>query len=124
VESTASECICVEQLEIFAHVGVTDNERRHPQRMTLTLKIWPNEPFDKLQDEIGRTINYSEVSRTAREFIEGRSDKLIETLASQLASRLLDRFPAQAIEVELRKFVLPNAQHVAVIVKRSRGTGP
>ncbi|MEY2484556.1 MAG: 7,8-dihydroneopterin aldolase/epimerase/oxygenase [Verrucomicrobiota bacterium] len=92
--------------------------------MTLTLKIWPNEPFDKLQDEIGRTINYSEVSRTAREFIEGRSDKLIETLASQLASRLLDRFPAQAIEVELRKFVLPNAQHVAVIVKRSRGTGP
>jgi dihydroneopterin aldolase len=50
----------------------------------------------------------------------GRSDKLIETLADRLASHLLQLFPIQKIEIELRKFVLPDADYVSVIVTRNR----
>ena len=50
--------------------------------------------------------------------MESRSARLIETLASEVAGHLLKQFPVQAIEVELRKFVLADAKHVAVIVRR------
>jgi dihydroneopterin aldolase len=114
-----ADCIHVRDLEVFARVGVTENERLRPQRITISLTIWPKSAFETLQDDISRTVNYSELCRVAREFIEARSDKLIETLASELASHLLEHVPIQSVEIELRKFVLPDAKHVAVIVKRN-----
>jgi dihydroneopterin aldolase len=52
----------------------------------------------------------------------GRSDKLIETLADRLAAHLLRLFLIQKIEIELRKFVLPDAEYVSVTVTRTRPT--
>lgn len=115
----ATDRIRVEQLEVFAHVGVTENERAQPQRLTLTLTVWPNEIFENLQDDIGRTANYSAICATAREFLADRAHNLIETLAAQLAVQLLEEFPIQKVEIEVRKFVLPDAKHVAAVVTRS-----
>jgi dihydroneopterin aldolase len=110
--------IHVEQLEIFARVGVTENERANPQRLTLTISAWPGESFDKLEDDIIRTANYSAICAAARDFARERSVKLIETMADRLASHLLQNFPIRKIQVEIRKFVLPDAKHVSVIVTR------
>lgn len=119
MERAESDRIHIEQLEVFARVGVTENERAKPQRLTLTITIWPNERFEKLEDDITRTANYSAVCATAREFIRDRTDKLIETLAAHLASHLLEVFPIQKVQIELRKFVLPDAKYVSVSIARS-----
>jgi dihydroneopterin aldolase len=119
MEYAAGENIRIEHLEISARLGVTDEERSHPQRITLNLTIWPSVCFDKLQDEISRTVNYVELGRAAGELVQSRDWKLIETLASELASHLLGKFPVQAVEVEVRKFVLPNTQYVSVTVRRT-----
>lgn len=119
MSSPGTDRIRIEQLELYARVGVTENERLRPQRITINLTIWPKIAFGALQDDISRTVNYSELCRVAREFVQARSDKLIETLASELASHLLEHVPIQSVEIELRKFVLPDAKHVAVIVKRN-----
>ena len=115
----ATDCIHIEQLEVFARVGVTENERRNPQRITLSLTVWPERAFEDLEDDIGQTANYSAVSAAAREIVAARSDKLIETLAAEIANSLLKSFPVRKVKVELRKFVLPQAKHVAVIAVRS-----
>jgi dihydroneopterin aldolase len=47
---------------------------------------------------------------------------LIETLASELAAKFLQTFPIDKVRLELRKFVLPDANHAAVIVTRSAQT--
>jgi dihydroneopterin aldolase len=117
--TSAADCIRVEQLEVFAHVGVTENERGQPQRLTLTMTVWPNETFENLQDDISRTANYSAVCASAREFLASHEHKLIETLAAQLAAQLLEEFPIRKLEIEVRKFVLPDAKHVAAVVTRS-----
>ena len=119
VEKDAGDSITIEQLEIYARVGVTENERGSPQRLALTISVWPNQRFDKLKDDITETVNYSAISAAAREFARDHSTKLIETLAAELASYLLQNFPVGKVCVELRKFVLPDAKHVSVILTRT-----
>jgi FolB domain-containing protein len=116
--AAGTDRIHIEQLELYARVGVTENERAQAQRITLSLTVWPKAAFGKLEDDITRTVDYSELCRSAREFVERRSAKLIETLASDVAAHLLKEFPLRTVEIELRKYVLPDAKHVAVIVRR------
>jgi dihydroneopterin aldolase len=123
VEARENDFIHIEQLEVFARIGVTENERANPQRLTLSITVWPNERFEDVQDDITRTVNYSAISVATREFVGDRSDKLIETLAADFASHLLKTFPVTKVRIELRKFVLPEAQYAAVTVTRTAAAG-
>ncbi len=118
VTSGPADEIQVDELEVYARVGVTENERAKPQRLTLTITVWPVEPFEKLQDDIANATNYSAICVTVRDFAAERSDRLIETLAAELAAKLLHTFAIRKVRLELRKFVLPDAKYVAVIVTR------
>lgn len=117
--SSAPDHIHIEQLEVFARVGVTENERSKPQRLTLSITVWPVSGFQDLQDDISRTVNYSAVAVAACDFLRERPAKLIETSAGQLADRLLQTFPIHKVQLELRKFVLPDAKYVSVSLTRT-----
>jgi dihydroneopterin aldolase len=112
--------IHIEQLMLAGRVGVPEKERAAVQRLTANITLWPLQQPEELHDDIAKTVNYSKVCEETKKFVLGRSDKLIETLADRLASHLLELFPIQKIEIELRKFVLPDADYVSVIVTRSR----
>src|SRR4051812_4748651 len=114
------DAIHVERLEISARVGVSDDERAAPQRLLVSLTIWPPKRFDDLQDDLAQSVDYAVVAKSVRTFVEQRCDKLIETLASALAAHLLDSFTIRAVRIELRKFVIPKCDHVAVIITRKR----
>jgi dihydroneopterin aldolase len=123
VEEVDRDSILIEQLELFARVGVTESERAHPQRLTVSIRLWPREDFDKMQDDITRTVNYSAIAVATHEFAQERSDHLIETLVDSLAQHLVRLFPIRKISIELRKFVLPDAEYVAVMVTRVANAG-
>ena len=44
---------------------------------------------------------------------------LIETLAEEIATMLLAAYPLAAVEIELRKYILPDTEFVAVRIRRS-----
>src|SRR4029077_14052808 len=123
VHSSAQNAIHIEELELFARIGVTDRERATPQRVTVSITIWPEKQFDVLGYDIARTIDYSALCAVTREFVTARSDKLIETLAAALAEHLLKVYPIRQIGIELRKFALPDAQYAAVTLIRSAAVG-
>ena len=114
----SSDQIHIEQLEIFARVGVPESEREKPQRLTVSITLWPARDLRDLNDEIGRTINYSTVCEETKKFVRDQSARLIETLADGLAAHLLKFFLVRKISVELRKFVLPDAKYASVTVTR------
>ena len=114
----SEDAIHVEQLEMFAHVGVPDHERDKPQRITVTITAWPKASLHALSDDICSTINYSAIARIVRDVVDERRDKLIETLAEKIAERLLRDLPIRCLRIELRKFVLPDAAYVSVIITR------
>ena len=114
--------IQIAELELTARIGVPDEERERPQRLTISMTLWPRGNFEQLDDQLDRTVDYAAVCREVKEFVSGRTDKLIETLADAVAHRLLSVFELLRVRVEVRKFVLPNVKHVAVIVERERAS--
>ncbi|MEP6937357.1 MAG: dihydroneopterin aldolase [Chthoniobacterales bacterium] len=116
-----ADCIHIEQLEVLASVGVTETERARVQRLAITITLWPQSDFARLDDDVAKTVNYSAVCDVTRTFLAGRSDKLIETIADQLAAHLLGAFKIRAVDLEIRKFIIPDAAFVAVRLTRSGG---
>src|SRR4051794_16724114 len=114
--SLTDDRIHIQELELVAPVGVLDEERARPQRLTVSLTLWPQTSFDKMQDQIELTVDYAAVCDAVKELVAKRTDKLIETLVDAIASHVLRAFPLAEIRVELRKFILPDVQYVAALV--------
>jgi phosphoglycolate phosphatase len=115
--------IRIEDLELMAHVGVPEEERAQPQRLTVSITLQPPHSFGDLGDDLSRTIDYAAVCEEVRRFVAGRQDKLIETLAHEIAEHLLRHFGLAGIDLELRKFILPETRYVAVRVTRHTAPG-
>ncbi|MGA3180912.1 MAG: dihydroneopterin aldolase [Verrucomicrobiota bacterium] len=110
--------IAIHDLTVFLRVGVPDEERAQPQRLSLTVEM--EHDFSGLGDTLDRTIDYQAVSRRLSRFGEERSWKLIETLAVELAEMILREFHPARVTVEVKKFILPETRHVSVSVTRPR----
>lgn len=112
--------ILIDGLELSAQIGVPDEERAAAQRLTVNLVLEPMRNFDELEERIENAVDYFAVGEFVKSLSAARPRKLIETLAGEIASELLERFPLQAVEVELRKYILRDTQHVAVAIRRER----
>ena len=118
MKAESDDRIHIEQLKIVARVGVSKRERARSQRLALSITIWPRFQADDLGDDVTKTVDYSKLFQEAKKFVQGRADKLIETLADAIAEHLLRKFAIRRITVELRKFVLKGADYVSVTLNR------
>ena len=117
------DSIIVSQIEVLAHVGVPAAERGAAQRLTVSLRLIPARGLASLADDIAGTVDYAAVCAAVRQEVESKPRRLIETLAADIAALLLSRFPLRAIEVEVRKYILPGVEYVAVSMRREKDKG-
>jgi FolB domain-containing protein len=122
-EQIVGDRIEVCELEVAARIGVPDDERAAPQRLTISMTLWPKKDFRELRDELANTIDYAAVCADVKEFVSRTEHKLIETLVDAVAAHLLAAYPVARVRVEVRKFILPDVKHVGVIVERVRSHG-
>ena len=111
--------IKIADLEVFYQVGVTDDERSKPQRLLLTVEIEHDFANAVAADNLADTVDYYSVSQRLLAFGEGCHWQLIETLAADIASMILEEFRARTVSVEVKKFVIPQASYVSVWVRRN-----
>ncbi|HUL51037.1 MAG TPA: dihydroneopterin aldolase [Candidatus Nitrosotalea sp.] len=111
--------IKISDLEVFYRVGVPDEERAKPQRLLLTIEMSKDLRTPAATDDLASTINYSAVTQRLLRFGDGRSWKLIEKLASDIAEMILGEFAPESVSVEVRKFIIPQARYVSVRIERS-----
>lgn len=114
------DVITLSELEVHYHVGVPDEERARPQRLLITVEMGTDFHKAARWDDLRETIDYYEVSRRILRFGDGRSWRLIERLAVELAEMILSEFRPGRVTVEIRKFILPETRHVSVRTERSR----
>lgn len=112
--------IIIHGLRAETHIGVPDAERATPQQLLVNVVLTPLSSFDGLNDDLARTVDYDAAARRITALAAERPRHLIETLADEIARLLLTEFAAQSVEVEVRKFILPQTEYVAVRCTRHR----
>ena len=115
-----SDRIRIESLELSSFIGVPDEERATAQRLTASLVLEPVRDFRAIEDRLENTVDYFAVCEFVKALALSRPRHLLETLAEEIAGELLARFPLRAVEIELRKFILPDTAFVAVQLRRER----
>ena len=112
--------ISIIDLEVFYRVGVPDAERAQPQRLLLTVEMESDFSAAAKSDSIADTIDYFAVTQRLLKFGDGKSWKLIEKLAADIADAILSEFKPQSVAVEVKKFVIPQARRVSVSLTKVR----
>src|SRR5437016_13291656 len=110
--------IIINDLEVFYRIGVSEEERAAPQRLLISLEMSRDTSAAAAADELTKTIDYYAVTRRLLRFGEGRSWKLLEKLAADIAGLILAEFTPGIVSVEVKKFIISEARHVAVQLSR------
>jgi dihydroneopterin aldolase len=101
-------------LELTCHLGVPAEERAQPQKILCTAVFSvPNLKKASETDNLEHTVNYYDLSQLLRQTAQQKERKLIETLATDLAQAAFDQFPLPWIQIELKKFILPETRHIS-----------
>jgi dihydroneopterin aldolase len=112
--------IWIKGLRVRSHVGVLPEERLEDQELHVDICYQPASPFPYMNDDIMRTIDYNAVAQRVRVLASEGSRHLVETLAADVARLLVDEFHAVSVTVEVRKFILPETDYVAVRCRLER----
>ena len=112
--------ITIVDLEVFYRVGISEEERAKPQRLLLTLDIEFDFSSAAVSGRIGRTIDYYEVTQRLLKLGETRSWRLIESVATDVAGKILSEFHPESVTVEVKKFSIPEARYVSASLTKQR----
>ncbi|WP_459589221.1 dihydroneopterin aldolase [Corynebacterium camporealensis] len=111
-------------LECFGYHGVFDEEKREGQPFLVDVTCWLDFAGAAAGDDLEQTVNYAELADVAADIVEGPSRDLIETVATEIAESVIQRFDLlHAVEVTIHKPQAPIPRtfgDVAVVARRSR----
>ena len=101
-------------LELTCHLGVPAEERAKPQKILCTT-VFPVPNLKKAADtdNLEHTVNYYDLSQLLQKTARQKERKLIETLAADLSQAALAAFPIPWIDLELKKFILPETRYIS-----------
>ncbi len=103
-----SDRIFLESMAFEGRHGVSDEERADPQLILVDLAVETDLRSAGESDDLTQTINYSELFKICRAQVETQSYRLLEAIAENIASDILERYPAAAAAtVTVRKPGVP-----------------
>ena len=128
--------IALTGLKVRGNHGVFDHEKRDGQDFTCDVTLWLDFGAAAASDDLADTVDYGAVAQIAHDVIAGPARDLIETVAVEIAEKLLaadDTAAAaaarprllHAVEVTIHKPQAPiplEFGDVAVTARRSRKT--
>ena len=112
--------ISIVDLEVYFRIGVPKAERARPQRLLLTVDMRHDFATAAATDRVTKTIDYFTVAQQLLRLGDGRSWKLVEKLATDVADLVLREFDPASVTVVVKKFPIPQARYVAVSLTKHR----
>jgi len=116
--------IHVNEMEFYGYHGALKEETVLGQRFRATVSLAVDLADAGATDDLAKTVNYAEVFDLCRSVVEGKPRKLIESVAEEIASLIMERFASQVrgVRVVLIKPDPPIRGHYAsVSVEITRG---
>lgn len=93
----------IERLEVYAHVGVSGEERRLGHRLEIDVEVeFASDAFET--DHVADTVDYSALAREVAQVVSDARVKTLERLSSMVAERVLGCFPqVEKLRLSIRK---------------------
>lgn len=116
-----TDLLILKEIEVFSRIGVPNQERRRPQRLLISIdaKI-PRVSQAARSDSLDKTVDYFEIYQGIHKISKSKPRKLLETLAEEISSFILKKFPIQQVVVKVQKFIFNDAKFVAIQIKRRK----
>lgn len=103
--------LSIANAEFYAFHGVREEERSLGGRYQVDVDAWFDTVKAVVSDDISDTVNYEELLFIVNEHINGEPCELIETLAFDMASSIIDRFDTiRQVTIRVRKVSVPIQQ--------------
>lgn len=108
-------------LKLSCRLGVPDAERRRPQQVLCTA-VFPVPSMAQAAqlDDLRKTVNYHVLSKVLQVEARRIPRKLLERLATDLARAACRHLRLAWIELELKKYILPETRHVSLHARFSK----
>ncbi|EID54750.1 dihydroneopterin aldolase [Saccharomonospora xinjiangensis] len=110
-------------LRVFGRHGVYEHEKREGQEFVVDLTVWLDVSAAAGSDDLADTVNYGELAQCAADIVAGPARDLIESVAVEIAEKVLLDERISAVEVTVHKPSAPiplTFADVAVTVRRER----
>lgn len=112
------DTIFISGLVLMGRHGVYDEEHEKDQRFGIDIEI--KQQVRDWEENIGNTYNYMDAHAIAREYVENKSFKLIETLGESILKEILKNLIVKSASITIKKLdVIPPAE-VGITLVRSR----
>lgn len=99
--------ILVQGIEFFGYHGVPDEEQAVGHRYAVDLELSADLRQAGRSDSIADTINYAAITRLVLEIGTTRRFRLLEALAEQIATAILERHAPEQVRVRVKKLLPP-----------------
>jgi 7,8-dihydroneopterin aldolase/epimerase/oxygenase len=116
--------IFIDNLRIDCLIGVTDEERRQPQKVVVDVDLFLDLRRAASSGNVEDTVNYREAKRQVSQFVSGGEFVLLESLAEGIASLALDGFKVERVVVKVRKEKYSAEPSIGIEIERGRGPAP
>ena len=113
------DIVYITQLEIDTVIGVYDWERNIRQKITVDLEMATDIRLAGRSDDLVDALDYKAISKRIITFVEASEFMLVEALAENIATLLIDEFKIPWLRLTLGKpGALSTAKDVGVIIER------
>jgi len=110
--------LVINELTAQCRLGVTEAERANPQAIWLDLELEIDAAKAAMRNDVSAAVDYAELVEDVTRLIESRPFHLLETIAEEVASRILKRFNTPEVVVRVKKRALPGIESATVEVVR------
>ena len=113
------DMIEIKDLFLRTIIGINDEERRDRQDVLINFSLFADTRAAGLSDKVDDGLNYRDITKRVIGLVEGSSFRLVEKLASEIASICLDDPLVRRVRVSVEKpGALRFARSVGVTIER------
>jgi dihydroneopterin aldolase len=114
-EMSRLDRITIEGINVLGHHGIDEAERKVGQRLAIDLEMYLDLRAAAAADDIRKTVNYEAVAGLVEKIAGEEEFLLLESLAEDIARKVLARFAPSSVVVRVRKMNLPIATRVVSV---------
>lgn len=111
--------LCINGLAVDCRIGVTEAERAKPQTVWIDLTVPINASKASAHDDVREAVDYARLVDVVTRQVLHRPHHLLETLAEEIATVILQEFHTPEVTVRATKRALPTIESASVEVTRT-----